>query len=59
MTQEALAHAAGTHATYVSRVESGKYNPRLTMLDRLLAALGKSWMDLARDTTAKRRRPSR
>lgn len=39
LTQEALAHAAGLHPTYISNVERGYSAPTLTTLIRLAASL--------------------
>lgn len=40
LTQEALAHAAGVHPTYISQVERGLLSPTLDKLDALARALG-------------------
>ncbi len=39
-TQEALAHRASIHPTWISRLESGRHNPRLDIIARLAVALG-------------------
>jgi transcriptional regulator with XRE-family HTH domain len=54
LTQEALAERAEMHATYISGLERGQRNPTYSTLDRLLAALGKTWLQLARDVQRKR-----
>lgn len=39
LSQEALAHAAGIHVTYLSGIENGKRNPGLLIIGRLARAL--------------------
>lgn len=39
MTQEQLAHKAGLHPTWISRVESGNMNPAWSSVARLSQAL--------------------
>jgi transcriptional regulator with XRE-family HTH domain len=39
MTQEAVAHAAGVHPTWVSRLEGGTLNPSWGMVARVAGAL--------------------
>lgn len=41
MTQEELAHLAGTTKSNISRLESGSYNPSLDFLIKIAASLGK------------------
>lgn len=40
MTQEALAHRAGVHRSYVGSLETGGRNPSLETIARLAVALG-------------------
>lgn len=40
LTQEALAHDAGTSSSYLSAIENGKSSPTLNAMERLAAALG-------------------
>ncbi len=40
MTQEDLAERCGLFRTYMSRIETGKANPTLTMIHALAASLG-------------------
>lgn len=40
LSQEELAHSANVHQTYLSGVESGKRNPSIRVLERLVSALG-------------------
>jgi transcriptional regulator with XRE-family HTH domain len=40
MTQEDLAERCGLFRTYMSRIETGRANPTLTMIDALAASLG-------------------
>ena len=40
LTQVDFAHASGIERTYVSRLESGKFDVGLDMLSRLASALG-------------------
>jgi transcriptional regulator with XRE-family HTH domain len=40
MSQEALAHAADTHPTWISHLESGRKNPSWGLVTRIAAALG-------------------
>jgi len=55
LTQEAVAHAAGVHPTWVSRLESGTLNPSWGMVSRVASALGVEVSELAK--RAERRRP--
>jgi transcriptional regulator with XRE-family HTH domain len=48
LTQEAVAHMAGVHPTWVSRLESGMLNPSWGMVARVAKALGVQISDLAR-----------
>jgi transcriptional regulator with XRE-family HTH domain len=48
LTQEAVAHAAGVHPTWVSRLEGGTLNPSWGMVARVAKALGISVSDLAK-----------
>lgn len=48
LTQEAVAHAAGVHPTWVSRLEGGKLNPSWGMVARVADALGIEVGDLAK-----------
>ena len=44
LTQEALAKKAGVSRAYLSRLEMGRHDPPLSMLERLAKALGeKTW----------------
>lgn len=40
LSQEALAHEAGVHRTYISSLERSKYSVSLDMMDCLAIALG-------------------
>lgn len=40
LSQEALAHAARLHTTYLSGIENGHRNPTLDVLERMGSALG-------------------
>lgn len=40
LSQEALAHEAGVHRTYVSALERSKYSVSLDLMDELAEALG-------------------
>ena len=46
LSQEAFAHEAGIHRTYVSDIERGSRNPTITVIERLAKALGVSASDL-------------
>jgi transcriptional regulator with XRE-family HTH domain len=48
LTQEAVAHAAGVHPTWVSRLEGGILNPSWGMVTRVAAALDIEVSDLAK-----------
>jgi transcriptional regulator with XRE-family HTH domain len=48
LTQEAVAHAAGVHPTWVSRLESGTLNPSWGMISRIADTLGIEVSDLAK-----------
>lgn len=48
LTQEAVAHAAGVHPTWMSRLEGGTLNPSWGMVARVAAALGVEVSDLAK-----------
>lgn len=57
LTQEDLAHRCGLFRTYMSRIETGRANPTLTMVDALatslkvpIAALFENEMSPARDS---------
>jgi transcriptional regulator with XRE-family HTH domain len=39
LSQEAFAHDAGIHRTYVSDIERGARNPTITVVEKLAAAL--------------------
>jgi transcriptional regulator with XRE-family HTH domain len=54
LTQEAVAHAAGVHPTWVSRLEGGTLNPSWGMVARVAVALDIEVSDLAK--VAERRR---
>lgn len=47
LTQEELARRAGLSMRYVSLVETGKNNPTMVAVGRLLHVLGVTWMELA------------
>jgi transcriptional regulator with XRE-family HTH domain len=65
MTQEDLADRCGLFRTYMSRIETGRANPTLTMIHALAASLGVEVATLfqagaaASGATAKEPRPSR
>ena len=46
LSQEAFAHDAGIHRTYVSDLERGARNPTIEVVDRLARALAVSMGDL-------------
>lgn len=46
LTQEELAFQAGVHPTWISDVETGKRDPRLSSVARLAVALGVTTMEL-------------
>ena len=52
LTQEAVARSAGVARVTISRLESGQLPPTYQTLVRVLAAMGKSVSDLARDEDA-------
>jgi transcriptional regulator with XRE-family HTH domain len=45
-TQEALAHDAGMHRTYLGGIERGHRNPTVANVSRLAVALGVTMADL-------------
>lgn len=45
-SQEALAHDAGMHRTYLGGIERGRRNPTLVNVDRLARALGVSLAEM-------------
>jgi len=51
-SQEAFAHEAGIHRTYVSDIERGARNPTILIVEKLAAALGVSASQLLRDPPA-------
>ncbi len=57
ISQEALAHAAGVHRTYVGLVERGLRNPSIDVGHAFAGALGAALSDLIREAerSAKRR----
>jgi transcriptional regulator with XRE-family HTH domain len=52
LSQEALAHAADVHQTYLSGVESGKRNPSIGVLERIVTAFGVDIEELFRRARA-------
>ena len=46
LTQEAVAERSGVHPTEVSRIETGKRNPRIATVEALAEAVGVSVSDL-------------
>lgn len=48
MTQEEVAERSGVHATEVSRIESGKRDPKVSTVHRLAKAVGVAAADLLR-----------
>ena len=53
LTQEELARRAGLAMTYISLVETGKRNPTVAAVARILAVLGVTWTEFgARVDTA-------
>jgi transcriptional regulator with XRE-family HTH domain len=56
LTQEAVAHKAGVHPTWVSRLEGGKLNPSWGMVSRVAEALGIKASELAKATERSRKR---
>ena len=46
LPQDALAHDAGVHVTYLSGIENGHRNMTLAVLERLATALGVSEAEL-------------
>ena len=48
-SQEAFAHRAGLHRTYVSLLERGNRTPSLEVVRKLAAALGTSMASLVRE----------
>jgi transcriptional regulator with XRE-family HTH domain len=52
-SQEELAYRAAIHRTYMSGLERGVRNPTITVVERLVKALGCDWADLF-DRPAKR-----
>ena len=45
-SQEELAYRADIHRTYISGLERGLRNPTVTVVERLVKALGCTWSDL-------------
>ncbi|WP_029085862.1 helix-turn-helix domain-containing protein [Brevundimonas aveniformis] len=50
-SQEELAYRADIHRTYISGLERGTRNPTVTVVERLVKALGCTWSDLLDRTT--------
>jgi len=46
LSQEEFAFQSGIHRTYVSGIERGVRNPSLTMVERIVKALGVSFSSL-------------
>jgi len=40
LSQEAFAHEAGIHRTYISDLERGARNPTITVVDKIALSLG-------------------
>lgn len=57
MTQEDLAERCGLFRTYMSRIETGKANPTLSMIHALATSLGVSMVELFDDATPVRKAP--
>jgi transcriptional regulator with XRE-family HTH domain len=49
ISQEALAHKAGLHRTYISMLERGVRMPSIGVVEKLAAALDTSMASLMRD----------
>lgn len=58
LSQEALAHQAGVHRTYVGLVERGLRKPTIDVGDALARALGTSLSQLIREAEKKVKRSS-
>jgi transcriptional regulator with XRE-family HTH domain len=56
MTQEAVAHIAGIHPTWVSRLEGGTLNPTWGMVARVADVLEVKVSDLAKATEQRTRK---
>ncbi|HXR31519.1 MAG TPA: helix-turn-helix transcriptional regulator [Solirubrobacterales bacterium] len=56
LTQETVAHAAGVHPTWVSRLECGRLNPSWGMVERVAEALGIKPSDLAKAAEGSKKR---
>ncbi len=56
LSQESLAVDAGVDVSYLSRLESGKENPSIRLIERLATALGATFGDMFK-TPAKNERP--
>lgn len=56
LTQEAVAHAAGVHPTWVSRLEGGLLNPSWGMVSRVAVALGIEVSGLAKTAERSQKR---
>ena len=48
LPQDALAHDAGIHVTYLSGLENGRRNPTVLVVERLAQALGVQETELVR-----------
>ena len=59
MTQEDLAERCGLFRTYMSRIETGKANPTLTMIHALAGSLGVAIPALFGETAAEPARRAR
>lgn len=59
LSQEALAHQAGLHRTYVSLLERGHRNPSLAVVCALASALGTGMADLVRELDVPKREARR
>ena len=46
LSQEAFAHEAGIHRTYISDIERGARNPTITVVEKIAVALGVGASDL-------------
>jgi len=53
LSQEALAHEAGVHPTYVSMVERGQRRPTIEVGDLLARALGTTLSELVREAESR------
>ena len=56
LSQEAFAHEAGIHRTYISDLERGARNPTITVIDKIARTLGVTVGNLLDESPTERKK---